>query len=219
MTHPNQEKASQTLTPQHWFSTPIWIRKLASYERMNTDIVAFVDGQQGTMPSVSRSNVGGWRSHDKIHGMERFSELTGIVGNVCAQCAKHLDFDFGNFDLLITQMWINRNGPGDYNKLHAHPNSLLSGAYYVQMPPQGGNIEFHDPVPVRPMMGFPTRAGGSGTPSSVELKCEEGMLLVFPSWLQHGVQPNRSSDYRISVSFNVAFRAKKRPAAARQKGR
>ena len=30
----------------------------------------------------------------------------------------------------------------------------------------------------------------------------EGRILMFPSWLWHCVQPNKSNDIRISVSFN-----------------
>ena len=32
-----------------------------------------------------------------------------------------------------------------------------------------------------------------------------GRVYLFPSWLQHGVQTNMSSEDRISMSFNVFF--------------
>jgi ectoine hydroxylase-related dioxygenase (phytanoyl-CoA dioxygenase family) len=32
-----------------------------------------------------------------------------------------------------------------------------------------------------------------------------GSVYLFPSWLEHSVQTNNSSDDRISVSFNVFF--------------
>jgi len=217
VTDPSQQEPSRSRTPEHWLSTPIWVRRLADQRRINTDILAFVDELDVTTPAITRSNVGGWHSHDKLHSTKQLSELTGIIGATCARCAHFLDFDFGNFDLIITQMWMNKNGPGDFNKLHVHPNSFLSGAYYVRMPPQGGNIEFYDPVPARAMIGFPTRAAGNGTASSVAFTSEEGMLLVFPSWLQHSVQPNRSNDVRISISFNVAYRAKSRSSPKQQK--
>ncbi|MBX3445334.1 MAG: hypothetical protein KF765_01160 [Parvibaculaceae bacterium] len=31
---------------------------------------------------------------------------------------------------------------------------------------------------------------------------------LFPGWLQHSVQPNRSNDFRVSISFNMGFRRK-----------
>jgi hypothetical protein len=33
------------------------------------------------------------------------------------------------------------------------------------------------------------------------------MLLLFPAWLQHGVDANRSDRLRVSLGFNVMFRA------------
>ena len=34
---------------------------------------------------------------------------------------------------------------------------------------------------------------------------EEGTLLLFPAWLMHSVDPNRSDRLRISASFNIMF--------------
>ena len=34
------------------------------------------------------------------------------------------------------------------------------------------------------------------------LKTEEGRNKMIPSWLWHCVEPNKSNDIRISVSFN-----------------
>jgi len=39
------------------------------------------------------------------------------------------------------------------------------------------------------------------------VRVEEGDLLVFPSWLSHSVDPNRSDRVRISASFNAMFSA------------
>lgn len=218
MTNPDKARAAPAQGPEHLFSTTIWIRRIANHEQLNAKLIALSDTQEVTARSVARSNVGGWHSHDKLHTLAQFSDLTGVIGKVCAQCAKHIDFDFENFDLVITQMWMNKNGPGDFNKPHVHPNSFLSGVYYVRTPSQCGNIEFYDPAPARAMIGYPVRAGGSGSSSSKEFMPEAGMLVVFPSWLQHGVQPNRSSDLRISISFNVAFRAKSRSGQRKDTG-
>jgi uncharacterized protein (TIGR02466 family) len=32
---------------------------------------------------------------------------------------------------------------------------------------------------------------------------EVGKLIIFPSWLDHGVNPNLSDTDRISMSFNI----------------
>ena len=39
----------------------------------------------------------------------------------------------------------------------------------------------------------------------VVVKASGGNLLVFPAYLQHSVDPNRSGRERISISFNIMF--------------
>ena len=44
-----------------------------------------------------------------------------------------------------------------------------------------------------------------GAPFESVVAVSDGMLLLFPSWLQHSVDPNASARNRISVSFNLMF--------------
>ncbi len=39
---------------------------------------------------------------------------------------------------------------------------------------------------------------------------EAGKLLMFPSWLEHGVPQNTTDEERISMSFNFEMRPKER---------
>ncbi|MBC7102638.1 MAG: 2OG-Fe(II) oxygenase family protein [Parvibaculum sp.] len=142
------------------------------------------------------------RDRAVIHDVRR------IIGNAVAGCATQLAFDFDHFELFFQEMWLNKNGPGDFNKAHVHPNSLLSGAYYAKVPEGSGNIEFYDPVRERVMCTFPVKERTRINSQAMEYKGKEGLLLIFPGWLQHSVQPNRSEDFRVSISFNMGFRRK-----------
>jgi len=66
-------------------------------------------------------------------------------------------------------------------------------------------INFHDPRTqtgiIRPRV---TELTADNT-DQVVVKVADGTLLVFPSWLHHSVDPNRSGEERISVSFNIMF--------------
>ena len=199
------EHETDVLVPEHWFQTPVWVRQVVGHERINAHILTVLRRLEATTRSVTRSNEGGWHSHERLHRDEDLAEVTRIFGLTCVGCAKFMEFDFDNYDLAITQMWLNKNGPGDYNKAHIHPNAIMSGTYYVQTPPRSGNIELHDPVPARPMLPFPVKKRKPNNSPSVEYACQEGLLLVFPSWLLHSVQPNRSDEFRVSISFNVGF--------------
>ena len=104
----------------------------------------------------------------------------------------------------LGNMWANINPPGGSNRAHIHPNSLWSGVYYVKAPQNSGQLKIEDPRSVALM----TRPKQKDVPKPDRLLREHhyepktGRLIMFPSWLNHCVDPNNSNDIRISVSFN-----------------
>jgi ectoine hydroxylase-related dioxygenase (phytanoyl-CoA dioxygenase family) len=55
--------------------------------------------------------------------------------------------------------------------------------------------------------GPPVKELSAQNTDQVVVTVSTGSLLLFPSWLPHSVDANRSSIERISISFNVMFRA------------
>jgi uncharacterized protein (TIGR02466 family) len=92
------------------------------------------------------------------------------------------------------------------NLTHTHGRSDWSCAYYLtNVEEHHGAIYFNDPVTQRSVNGVnnvfidnPEMENWD----SVEFKPDEGDLIVFPSWLPHGVHSSSSDDLRVSVSCN-----------------
>ena len=53
------------------------------------------------------------------------------------------------------------------------------------------------------MMTYPIQQMTDFTAEEIQMRPEEGRLYVFPGWLEHGVEENRSDRDRVSISFNV----------------
>jgi len=193
---------------RQWFSVPVWEAKLPDFAKLNEAILACLDELKAENPGIHRSNAGGWHSHDRLHHDPRFAAIRDLIASRCHDCATEIGFDHGTHDLVLNEMWLNQNGPGDFNSPHVHPNSFLSGAYYVKMPDGGGDIEFTDPAPARLVSPYPSKDGNIHASPKIAYGVRTGMLLVFPSWLQHGVSPNKSQETRVSISFNVGYRRK-----------
>ena len=68
-------------------------------------------------------------------------------------------------------------------------------------------IVFDDPRPQTQIIAPKVRRHTPRNAGKMNFKVREGMLLVFPAWLRHGVTPNQSNRERISISisFNVMF--------------
>lgn len=78
--------------------------------------------------------------------------------------------------------WANINGRGAFNKPHVHQGPFQrSGVYFVAG--TTGELAFSDGTVIAP---------------------EPGLLVEFPSMMQHWVRQNESEELRITVAFNRA---------------
>ncbi len=146
------------------------------------------------------SNVGGWQSL----GYQRKKTL--ISDSLYKIFNETISNSF-NSRLDIVNYWININGPQSYNMVHDHPNSHLSGVFYIDVPENSGHISFGNPqsfVSHTELVTY-TNAAREQHNQYVQnfIKPIKGLLLIFPAHLKHGVLPNQSNEDRISISFNI----------------
>jgi len=99
--------------------------------------------------------------------------------------------------------WINFNRTGDFNRRHHHTDitTLFSGVYYLKVPSDSGRIIFHDPRSRTIDAMMDTKY--CGYQPEVSIDPQPGMIIYFPSWLEHEVEMNESDDERISIAFNI----------------
>ena len=140
------------------------------------------------------------------HGLHRRAACAGLVQAIEGAVREVLDFlKIGHREFAITGCWANVAAPGGSHRMHSHPNNFLSGVYYVQVQEGADTIGFHDPRPQAGVIRPPVTELTAYNTDQVVVKVAIGTLLVFPAWLPHSVESNRSTRSRISVSFNVMF--------------
>lgn len=150
---------------------------------------------------------GGYTSYASLNDLPRrasiFAELERGLTRHVAAFARELEFDLGGKKLGLDSLWVNVMNRGAIHAPHIHPHSVISGTYYVAVPPRSGAIRFEDPrLPL--MMAAPPRKQKAKLHNRlfVDIEPKSGMLLLWESWLRHGVETNRARGQRISVSFN-----------------
>jgi uncharacterized protein (TIGR02466 family) len=107
--------------------------------------------------------------------------------------------------LRLDSLWVNLMKPGGTHSGHLHPHSVVSGTFYVAVPPGSGGLKLEDPrLPL--MMAAPRRnaAAPEDSRSFVYAGPQPGMVLLWESWLRHEVPPSAAKGDRISVSFNYS---------------
>ena len=161
------------------------------------DIVNWSNQDKG----VSKTNVKGWHSTTDMHTKSEYSQL---ITELMRMQKEIYDNEHIARYARLGNMWANINPPGSMNMPHIHPNALFSGVYYVKSNPKSGRLKIMDPRPGAQLY-MPTRKpGDAGRDMWKDANIEpiEGRIIMFPSWLWHSVEENKSDDIRISVSFN-----------------
>ena len=161
------------------------------------DIVNWSNQDKG----VSKTNYKGWHSTTDMH---KKSEYSPLVTELYRMQKEIYDNEHLDRHAILGNMWANINPPGGSNNPHLHPNSLFSGVYYVKSQPKSGRLKLIEPRPGVHVMMPSKKPGNPGIDFWREVHIEPivGRIIMFPAWLWHSVEENKSNDIRISVSFN-----------------
>jgi uncharacterized protein (TIGR02466 family) len=150
---------------------------------------------------------GGYTSYASLNDLPRrasiFADLEKTLDRHVALYARHQQFDLGRRKLALDSLWINVMNRNAIHAPHIHPHAVVSGTFYVTAPPGSGAIRFEDPR-LGLMMAAPPKKPRARPENRtfVAMEPKPGLLLLWESWLRHGVETNAAKTARISVSFN-----------------
>jgi uncharacterized protein (TIGR02466 family) len=150
----------------------------------------------------------GYTSYASLNDLPRrdpaFAELAKRLTRHAIEFAGQCAFDLDRKPKLDS-LWANLLKSGGHHSGHIHPNSIISGTFYVEVPGNSGAIRFEDPrLPL--MMSAPPRQKDAPEELQpfVSIEPRPGLLLMWESWLRHEVLPGTRRGERLSISFNFA---------------
>ena len=103
----------------------------------------------------------------------------------------------------MTEAWLNKYGRGDSQEVHTHigaDNCTFSCSYFAQYALNDARFLFYDPDQTKHLGEFTKHY--SGVVNTWFPDVQEGDIIIFPSWLHHQVDVQRSDTTRITVSAN-----------------
>ena len=148
-------------------------------------------------------------TYNPDQGLERFDDLKNFekyVCNVGNNFLSSLGYDPKD-SLRRAFIFTSEITRGNFHAPHAHPNCVLSGVFYLQVPENSSRIIFHDPRPFRKYRIIPFKkqkeAHTTIFESEVFISPKPGLLLMWESWLDHEIEISNSDESRITLVFNL----------------
>jgi uncharacterized protein (TIGR02466 family) len=198
-----------------FFATSIYHAPLspnkASVKKLNSqlleEIFALAEDDNAGNEWSDKNYPNGFTSYASANRMHKqsptFAELEIQIRRHVMKYVSGLKLNLKPGALEMTTCWVNIMGPNAAHSLHIHPQAVISGTYYVQMPKNCSALRFEDPRYAHFMSRPPVKVEAPEKyQTHVSLPAQPGELILFESWLRHEVPLNTSQEPRISISFN-----------------
>jgi uncharacterized protein (TIGR02466 family) len=191
------------------FPTRVWQAHLDPLRPRFEEWVGWVQAMRANRPTpAGRTMRIGWNSEDMaVLEQAPVAALREEIHRSCAQALGQMGQGDRRFTL---QSWINLHDRGGFNFLHLHEGSLLSGSFYLEVPPGSGALVFRDPRPG--VIHGLIKGGVHNGHADIHLQPSTGLLVLFPCWLEHYVEPHEGDAPRICIAFNAIAAGGVRPA-------
>jgi len=178
------------------FPTPIYISKL-NRELTNKEL-SFIDKTK----SDCNKNEGNITSNDNyILNQKVFSKLKEDLDLRIKDYFEKVISPTDAITPYITQSWLNYTETNQYHHKHAHPNSLVSGVFYINCDEKFDKIKFFNDKykTIKPEI----KNWNIWNSESWWFSVKTGDIILFPSSLTHMVETKEGTNTRISLAFNV----------------
>ncbi len=178
------------------FPTPIYISKL-NRELTNKELL-FIDKTK----SDCNKNEGNITSNDNyILNHKTFKNLKTDLDLRVQDYFQKVISPTDAITPYITQSWLNYTETNQYHHKHEHPNSLVSGVFYINCDDKFDKIKFFSNKyqTIKPEI----KEWNIWNSESWWFSVKTGDIILFPSSLTHMVETKEGTNTRISLAFNV----------------
>ena len=164
-----------------------------------------LDLEKNKKTGVIKSNTGGYQSDFLESSNSIIKETKNIIAKAITQFAETI-YVRKPFTVSFDEPWLNVNRENHSNKTHTHPGCDLSLTYYCEVPVNSGKIVFENPVLHQRTTLISYEKNDMWNSEYIHLAPQKYALIIFPSYLPHFVEPNKSNKPRISLACNAQIR-------------
>ena len=153
---------------------------------------------------LKRSNRGGW--HSRVININEDNPISSHLKN---GLGKSVFTTLSQKLSVHVEYWIMINSPNTYNCSHTHPNSHLSGVFWIQASEKSGDLKFINPSNFQAYVELHSYVEAfkldTNAYEAYKYNPTEGKMVTFSSHVIHEVENNESNKDRIAVSYNITL--------------
>ena len=178
------------------FPTPIYISKLD--RELTKEELSFIDK---TKLDVYKNEGNTTSKNNYILNNKSFKNLKEQLDLRIQDYFNKIVSPTDNIIPYITQSWLNYTETNQYHHKHSHPNSLVSGVFYINCHEEHDKIKFFDNkyYTIKPKV----KDYNIWNSETWWFSVKTGDVILFPSSLTHMVETKEGDNTRISLAFNV----------------
>jgi uncharacterized protein (TIGR02466 family) len=183
------------------FPTPIYISKID--RELTKKELSFIDKTK----LDTHNNEGNTTSNDNyILNQKSFKDLKEQLDLKVKDYFDKVISSSNNITPYITQSWLNYTETNQYHHKHQHPNSLISGVFYINCNEEFDKIKFYKEKyqTIKPEV----KDWNIWNSDTWWFAVKTGDIILFPSSLTHMVETKQGDNTRISLAFNVFIKGK-----------
>ncbi len=205
---------------------PIEVQKFSQADSVNPLLARAFGAMRATQEGERRGTF--FASQDDLLdrvSLPEFSQLVQFIAGSAQQFAKQVNAQAWpegrlSLDLRFAGCWFQIQNGQAFHDIHTHGNCSWSGVYYVQIDPAAerhrhptlgelnGVTRFYGPYSALQGGAYMDMGNAYLQKNSIDIQPEEGMLVLFPSWLPHKAMAYEGSRDRIIVSFNLQIHSR-----------
>ena len=183
------------------FSIPLGLSVKEDYKKTQKNLVkhcAKIKNKNKKGGSYWESKLYNTFNTYSVHLDEKFKDINDFIFLEVLEFAKKTGHE--KFGIKCAESWFNVYDKFDYQENHDHMGSDISAVYFLQGSDKTGTLNFKSHEPSKKTSLF--KPENEYTFSTMCIKPQPGLLVLFDSNLVHSVSQNLSNEKRISLAYN-----------------
>ena len=152
------------------------------------------------------SKYGFIQSRRTLHKEKKLENFCDAIYKTIDEVYDVYQYSKKEYTAEITEMWGNKQKPGQHFKTHHHANNIFSGTFHLNEHEKFPCLKFFRPF--ENSFDLFTKEYNQFNQGSFSVPTKKDGLVIFPAWLTHCVDTNEADIDRLGISFNVMLRGR-----------